>query len=200
MPWPPSASATSRCRWAASECGGRSRRPGTGPGKPRRLFRRPFSNEGDWSRMRTADRRRGATLRMPQIAALAPAVAAGVACAGCGSSGGGTVTLNWYVFPEPSGSFASAASACSKASGGKYRIGINFLSTSSDEQRVSLVRRLAANDSSIDILAMDVDWTAEFAEVKWIRPVPAVLAAQETKGLLPGPIDTATWNNQLYAG
>ena len=43
---------------------------------------------------------------------------------------------------------------------------------------MSLVRRLAANDSSIDILAMDVDWTAEFATAKWLKPVPASLAAQ----------------------
>jgi multiple sugar transport system substrate-binding protein len=119
--------------------------------------------------------------------------------AGCGGSGKGPVTLNWYVFPEPSGSFAAAASACSKASNGAYNIKINFLSTASDQQRVSLVRRLAANDSSIDILAMDVDWTAEFATAKWIRPVPASLAAQIQSVDLPGPVKTATVNGKLYA-
>jgi multiple sugar transport system substrate-binding protein len=122
-----------------------------------------------------------------------------VALAACGSSGKGPVTLNWYVFPEPSGSFATAASNCSKASGGKYNIKINFLSTSSDQQRVSLVRRLAANDPSIDILAMDVDWTAEFAAAKWIRPVPDQLAAQIKSGDLGGPVQTATWQNRLWA-
>src|SRR5205807_5864554 len=111
-------------------------------------------------------------LRNSHLTAVVAAMATAVLCAGCGSSGTGPVTLNWYVFPEPSGSFASAAAACSKASGGKYHIAINFLSTSSDQQRVSLVRRLAANDPSIDILAMDVDWTAEFANAKWIAPVP----------------------------
>jgi len=100
------------------------------------------------------------------------------------------VTLNWYVFPEPSGSFATAAANCSKASGGAYNIKINFLSTSSDQQRVSLVRRLAANDPSIDILAMDVDWTAEFATAKWIRPVPAAFATQ---------IQTASWKGRIWA-
>jgi len=120
--------------------------------------------------------------------------------ASCGSSGKGPATLNWYVFPEPSGSFATAAANCSKASGGKYQIKINLLSTASDQQRVSLVRRLAAGDSSIDILAMDVDWTAEFATAKWIRPWPAAMAAQETNGDLAGPIATATWRGQLYAG
>ncbi len=119
--------------------------------------------------------------------------------AGCGSSGKGPVTLNWYVFPEPSGSFAGAAADCSKASGGRYNIKINFLSTASDQQRVSLVRRLAANDSSIDILAMDVDWTAEFATAKWIRPVPAALAAQIKSVDLPGPVQTATALGRIYA-
>jgi ABC-type glycerol-3-phosphate transport system substrate-binding protein len=121
------------------------------------------------------------------------------ALAGCGSSGKGPPTLNWYVFPEPSGSFDAAAKNCSAASGGKYNIKINLLSTQSDQQRISLVRRLAAQDSSIDILAMDVDWTAEFATAKWIRAWPAAQAAQVTQGDLPGPIDTATWQGKLYA-
>ena len=103
------------------------------------------------------------------------------------------------MFPEPSGSFATAAANCTKASGGKYTISINLLSTASDQQRVSLVRRLAANDSSIDILAMDVDWTAEFATAKWIRPWPTALARQVTGGDLAGPVATATWNGKLYA-
>jgi len=128
------------------------------------------------------------------------AAAAAIALAACGgSSGKGPVTLNWYVFPEPSGSFAKAAADCSKASGGKYQINISFLSTASDQQRVSLVRRLAANDPSIDILAMDVDWTAEFATANWIRPVPASLAAQIRSQDLPGPVKTATWQGKLWA-
>jgi trehalose/maltose transport system substrate-binding protein len=119
--------------------------------------------------------------------------------AACGSSGKGPVTLNWYVFPEPSGSFQAAATECSNNSHGAYNIKLNFLSTSSDQQRVSLVRRLAANDSSIDILAMDVDWTAEFATAKWLRPVPASLASQIKSEDLAGPVQTATWQNRLWA-
>jgi multiple sugar transport system substrate-binding protein len=127
-------------------------------------------------------------------------VLAGALVAGCGSSSShGPVTLNWYVFPEPSGSFANAASTCSKASGGKYNIVINLLSTSSDQQRVSEVRRLAAGDPSIDILAMDVDWTAEYAAAKWVLPWPAAQAAAATRGDLPGPVATASWNGRLYA-
>ncbi len=137
--------------------------------------------------------------RRNRLAAVAATALTAVLLAGCGGSGKGPVTLNWYVFPEPSGSFAAAAAACSKASGGRYNININFLSTASDQQRVSLVRRLAANDPSIDILAMDVDWTAEFATAKWIRPVPPALAAQIRSVDLPGPIQTATVRGQVWA-
>lgn len=134
-----------------------------------------------------------------RVAALLAAAGATVLLAACGSSGKGPVTLNWYVFPEPSGSFQAAATECSQGSHGAYNIKINFLSTSSDQQRVSLVRRLAASDSSIDILAMDVDWTAEFATAKWLKPVPANLAAQIKSQDLPGPVQTATWQNRLWA-
>jgi multiple sugar transport system substrate-binding protein len=133
------------------------------------------------------------------LLATATAVLAAAAITACGSSSSkGTATLNWYVFPEPSGSFAAAAADCSKNSGGEYNIKINLLSTSSDQQRVSLVRRLAANDSSIDILAMDVDWTAEFATANWIAPVPQSLVQQIKSVDLPGPVQTATWNGRLY--
>ena len=142
-------------------------------------------------------RSRGNAIR--RIACLFATAAATALLAGCGSSGKGPVTLNWYVFPEPSGSFQAAATECSNNSHGAYNIKISFLSTSSDQQRVSLVRRLAANDSSIDILAMDVDWTAEFATAKWLKPVPASLAAQIKSEDLAGPVQTATWQNRLWA-
>jgi len=147
----------------------------------------------------TGGRLRQGSIVLHRALAVAGVLAAVAILAGCGSSSGGPVTLNWYVFPEPSGSFAKAASDCSKASGGKYDIKINFLSTSSDQQRVSLVRRLAANDSSIDILAMDVNWTAEFATAKWVRPVPATLASQIREADLAGPVRTATIGGKLWA-
>ena len=133
------------------------------------------------------------------VAAILGVAFSMIALAACGGSGKGPVTINWYVFPEPSGSFAKAAADCSAASHGAYQISINFLSNSSDQQRVSLVRRLAAKDSSIDILAMDVDWTAEFATAKWIRPWTGANAAAVSQGVLPGPLQTATWDGKLYA-
>jgi multiple sugar transport system substrate-binding protein len=135
-----------------------------------------------------------------RIGALIAAGVIAVVIAACGgSSGKGPVTLNWLVYPEPSGSFAKAAADCSAASHGAYKINISFLSTASDQQRQTLVQRLAAGDSSIDILAMDVDWTAEFAHAGWIRQWTGANKAAVSKGLLPGPLKTATYDGKLWA-
>ncbi len=136
---------------------------------------------------------------MRRFGAMLAILVVAVTLAACGSSGRGPVTINWYVFPEPSGSFAKAASDCSAASGGKYKIAIDFLSNASDQQRQTLVQRLAAGDPSIDILAMDVDWTAEFASAGWIRPWTGANAAAVSQGVLPGPVKTATYNGRLWA-
>src|SRR4051794_18923523 len=127
-------------------------------------------------------------------------VLAALVAAGCGSSGGkGPVTLNLWVFNEPSGSFTDAAKRCGDASHGAYKIVYNKLSNDADQQRQSLVRRLAAKDSSIDIAGMDVVWTAEFAEAKWILPWPARFAREVSQGTLPGPLKTATYKGRVWA-
>jgi multiple sugar transport system substrate-binding protein len=136
------------------------------------------------------------------LAALTAVAAAALALvvAACGSGGsGGPATLNLWVFQEPSGSFTGAARRCSQQSGGRYRIVFNALSNDADQQRDSLVRRLAAKDSSIDIAGMDVVWTAEFASAGWILPWPERFAAPVRRGTLAGPLKTATYEGRLWA-
>jgi multiple sugar transport system substrate-binding protein len=133
------------------------------------------------------------------LSALALAASATVLAA-CGSgSSSGTVTLNWWAGNQPGGSFQKAAEYCSQQSHGAYKIKVNLLGTDADTQRQSLVRRLAAGDSSIDLMAMDVVWTAEFAEANWILPFPSAQAAQLKQDRLAGPLKTATYKGRLYA-
>jgi multiple sugar transport system substrate-binding protein len=142
--------------------------------------------------------------------AVAATVAA-VALAACGSSGGsggsgssgggggGTATLNWYMFPDGSGSFSAAAANCSKASNGAYRINLNVLPNDADGQRQQMVRRLAAKDSSLDILGLDVTWEAEFSEAGWILPFTGARRTAVENGTLASTVKAATWRNQLVA-
>ena len=118
--------------------------------------------------------------------------------AACGGGGGGATKLTYYVFPEPSGSFAEAAKRCSQQSNGRYTISIQNLPSDADSQRQNMVRRLAAKDSSIDLVGMDVIWTAEFAEAGWIRQWTGKDKAEVTKGTLAGPLQTATYQGRLY--
>jgi multiple sugar transport system substrate-binding protein len=131
------------------------------------------------------------------IGALA---AAGLAACGTSSAGtGGTVTLNLYNFPDPSGAVQQAVDNCTAASHGKYTIVYNKLQNAADQQRLQMARRLAAGDSSMDILGLDVTWEAEFATAGWIRPWTGQYKAAAIKGTLKGPLQTAIWRGKLVA-
>ena len=130
-------------------------------------------------------------------------VVATLAIAGCGfeeegGAGSGT-TITFYAFNEPGGAFEKAINDCSKQSDGRYAIEYNRLPTDADQQRELVARRLAAEDSDIDIIGMDVIWTAEFAEAEWILPWDGARADRAREGRLDGPLRTAEYNNQLWA-
>jgi multiple sugar transport system substrate-binding protein len=118
----------------------------------------------------------------------------------CGAAGAsGPVSLSYYNEPDSSSATGDAAAACSKASGGAYKINYIKLPSSADTQRQQLARRLAAHDSSIDLMGLDVTWEAEFSEAGWIVPWTGADKATIEATTLPGPLDTATWNGQLVA-
>jgi multiple sugar transport system substrate-binding protein len=149
-------------------------------------------------------RRRGAFRRMSRLRCFGAGVVgvalASTALAACGTSSAGTgVTLNFYSFNDPSGAVATAVANCSKQSGGKYTITYNKLPAAADDQRLQLVRRLAAADPSMDILGLDVTWEAEFAEAGWILPWTGTFKQQAETGTLKVPLETATWHGKLYA-
>src|SRR5207244_12200205 len=130
--------------------------------------------------------RRGGAIKNAQgksrLVGLAAVVLGVAAVAGCGgSSGGGPVTLNWFIANQPGGSIQEVAKRCSEESNGRYKVDVNLLPTTASDQREQLVRRLAAKDSTVDIVGMDVIWTAEFANAGWIRPWTGPLAQQVTK-------------------
>jgi multiple sugar transport system substrate-binding protein len=132
------------------------------------------------------------------IATLGIAVLVGAALAACGG-GGGKITLNFYNFPDNSGAIQQAVDTCTSAAKGKYRVKYNKLPTGADGQRQQMVRRLAAHDSAMDILGLDVTWEAEFAEAGWIRPWTGANRAAASRGTLKAPLETATWKGKLYA-
>jgi multiple sugar transport system substrate-binding protein len=125
------------------------------------------------------------------------ALALGIGCGGS-DNGGGATTLNWFVQIQPGGSFQEVAKRCSEESNGRYEIEFELLPTDASQAREQLVRRLGAEDSTIDILGMDVVWTAEFANAGWLQEWPAEQGRQVTKGVFDSVIETARFEDKLY--
>nr|WP_253771132.1 ABC transporter substrate-binding protein [Goodfellowiella coeruleoviolacea] len=123
--------------------------------------------------------------------ALAPAVAA------CGSGGGGVTTINVYYAPEQN--FQKVVDQCNAKAAGRYRIVLNTLPRDADGQREQMVRRLAAGDTEMDVLGLDVTWVSEFAEAGWVTEWTGENKAEAERGTLAGPLETARWKDKLYA-
>jgi multiple sugar transport system substrate-binding protein len=134
-------------------------------------------------------RLRGAVAAVACAALLAPS-------AGCGSDESGARVVNLYNAPQQN--LASIVDRCNRLAQGRYRIVLNTLPRGADDQREQLVRRLAAGDSELDVLGLDVTWTAELAEAGWIREWTGTFAEQAKRGTLAMPLDTAVWHGKLY--
>jgi multiple sugar transport system substrate-binding protein len=125
-------------------------------------------------------------------------VASTLAACGGGGESSATPVLNWYINPD-SGGQAEIASRCTEASNGAYTIEVSQLPRNSPGQREQLVRRLAAEDASIDIMSLDTPFPPELSQAGFLAPVPEDLAGRVSEGVLEGALESATFNDELVA-
>jgi multiple sugar transport system substrate-binding protein len=134
-------------------------------------------------------------------AALAAITTASLVSA-CGSSSNGTV-VTFYTPAGDANTFAAIAKHCNQEFAGRFTVQQMSLPKGADDQRLQLARRLTGNDSTLDVMALDVVWTAEFAQAGWALPLsddPAGRAeADAIADTLSGPLKSAEWNDKLYA-
>lgn len=134
------------------------------------------------------------------IAAAVTGVVLAASLAACGS--GGKPELNWYATPDGIDTFRAYAEKCSTDD---YDILVRELPTSATDQRTQMARRLAANDSSTDLLSLDPVFIAEFANAGWLKEVDGDLADQVRSSVegegdyLAGAAETAIWEDGVYA-
>ena len=137
-------------------------------------------------------------MRATASLALAAALALGLAACGSGDSGGSR-TLTFFVAIQPGGSIEKVSERCSEESNGRYTVKPEFLPTDASQQREQLVRRLGAEDPSIDIIGMDVIWTGEFANAGWVDEWTGARKREVTKDVFPNVIETASLEGKVYA-
>lgn len=137
----------------------------------------------------------GATRRYRLAAGVGAAVLAAGTLTACGSGDQG-ITVNVYKYPQEN--FQAIVDSCNAKAGGRYNIVYNKLPREADGQREQMVRRLAAEDDSMDVLGLDVTWTAELAKAGWIKEFTGSVKSQVENGTLKTPLDTATYEGKLY--
>ena len=128
-------------------------------------------------------------------ATVSAVLAAGLLSA-CGG-GDGKVQLNWYINPDGQTTLNQLADDCSTD---EYDINIQLLPSSATDQRTQLARRLAAKDSSTDLMSLDPVFVPEFANAKWLAPFEGDLADEVLDDdVLAGAAETVQWNDQVVA-
>ncbi|HYZ09440.1 MAG TPA: ABC transporter substrate-binding protein [Pseudonocardiaceae bacterium] len=147
-------------------------------------------------RPRVVRERRAAPTRVAVL--LGAALLAAGLSAGCGSDDEGVV-LRFYTPADGAAQYGEAAVRCTEAAGGRYRIEQQTLPRQADDQRLQLARRIVGGDETLDIMLLDVTWTAEFAEAEWILPFPPDVAARAQEGTLEAAYETGTWSGELFA-
>jgi multiple sugar transport system substrate-binding protein len=137
----------------------------------------------------------GSTARWRMLAVSGVALVTASTVAACGSDGG--MQINVYYAPEEN--FQSVIDRCNDEAGGRYEIVYRKLPRDADGQREQMVRRLAAGDTDLDVLGLDVTWVPEFAEAEWLEEWTGSNKEQAEEDVLEGPLTTAQWNDKLYA-
>lgn len=137
----------------------------------------------------------GSTARWRMLAVSGAALMTASTVAACGSDGGTEISV--YYAPEQN--FQAVIDRCNEQANGRYEIVYRTLPRDADGQREQMVRRLAAGDTELDILGLDVTWVPEFAEAKWLEEWTGENKSDAEADVLEGPLSTARWDGKLYA-
>ncbi len=107
-----------------------------------------------------------------------------------------TPVLTWYTNPDAGGQ-ALLAQQCTQEAGGAYRIEVSVLPREASSQREQLARRLAAKDSSIDLMSLDPPFIPELANAGFLAPVPEDVAEEVSQDVAEGALLGASWGDEL---
>ncbi|SDT26152.1 extracellular solute-binding protein [Actinoplanes derwentensis] len=114
---------------------------------------------------------------------------------GCAADGGAN-SLTYYIADAAQ---EDVATRCAAESGGAYTFDIQRLPNTAAGGREQLLRRLAAEDRSMDIVSVDPPFMAEFANAGFLRAFTAPERQEFSAGVLDGPLEQSTFRDVLWA-
>lgn len=140
-----------------------------------------------------------ARLRRVLAVVTVPIVALSIAACGASSSsnqGNGTGPITFAIGKDTSGWTTKLVNAWNQKHADQ-KVTMVELPESSDDQRTAMVQDLQTGSGKYDLLATDVNWTAEFAARKWIEPLDSYKI--NTSSIIKSTLETGTYQGKLYA-
>ena len=139
------------------------------------------------------------------VAGLAIASAAALSLVGCSGGGGNNSSSSGndrgpitYVQGKDNNNVIRPLIDKWNTAHPKEKVTLKEQSDNADQQHDDLVQHFQAKDSGYDVVSVDVVWTAEFAAKGWLQPLTGSYKLDTSK-LLPATVNSATYNNTLYA-
>lgn len=126
------------------------------------------------------------------------------ALAGCTREGTmkdaeGEVKLVFTHFKVPSPDVLSGLIEAFERQNQGVKVVEEVLPASTDQQHQYYATALEGRSAAFDVFALDVIWIQEFARAGWLLDLTPRLGATRLAGFLPGPVEAATYNDQIYA-
>ena len=149
-----------------------------------------------------ASRRHGTTFTRFAACVLVLLVSASIA-AGCGgsaddASANGVPVIGFMTWRDQTGFDEKQFRKCEKSDGNKYRIEAIPMGPSVDAAREQLSRRLAAGDETIDMINLDIIWTAEFSDANWIMDLTERVEPIKDQ-YVPAALESAHYKDKYWA-
>ena len=104
--------------------------------------------------------------------------------------------LVWYTGPDRIDAEALAED-CTVQAAGNYTIAVESLPADFDERHAFLVRRMLAEDDSIDLFTLDGSLTSEFSAARFLAPIPEDLKEPFAEDVFPAALLAASDGQQL---
>ncbi len=125
---------------------------------------------------------------------------AGVVALGCGRAGAGSTSagpeISFIVLASERDLWHSIAETYRAARG--VRVNLVEGPNDTDLRETLYTSALLAGDPSLDLVYMDVTWTAKFAGAGWLLPLDDLLDAREVAALLPAAVAAGRYRGRLY--
>lgn len=140
---------------------------------------------------------------MRTCAAAVVLVFASLVATGCGGSAddaeaGGMPTLGFMTSRDPTGQYDRIVARCNRQAKGAWKVEQISMGPTTDASREQLTRRLGAGDSTIDLINLDLIWTAEFAKAGWIMDLTERVKPIEDQ-YVKAAIDSVKYEDRYWA-